>query len=157
MAGVIESTGGAVVVAPATDEAFRLFTAGFGRWWPPEFSWSGAELLADIGMEPEVGGALWEYGPYRLRWDWGRILTWQPGELLEFTWQIGADRVPVPDPTRAGAVRVDFAPHRAGTRVEVVHGGWERHGAGGAAYRDDFAMAWPYALGRYADLAGIAA
>jgi hypothetical protein len=42
------SAGAEVSIAP--DEAFALFTSGFGSWWPREFSWS-QDVLEEIGME----------------------------------------------------------------------------------------------------------
>lgn len=79
----------AVDVPLAQDAAFDLFTRGFSRWWPGEFTWSGEDLLADIGMEPRKDGLLVERGPYGFRADLGRILTWSPPTRLTFLWQIG--------------------------------------------------------------------
>ena len=136
-------------------DAFDLFVDGFARWWPREFSWSGADALEDIGIEPGLGRFLYERGPHGLRLDWGRVVEWEPPRRLGFTWQIGPDRVPVPDPDRATGVVVDFEPAgSASTTVVVVHRGWERHGEAGRRYRDDFRMAWPYALERLAAAAG---
>ncbi|MPY95139.1 MAG: ATPase [Acidimicrobiia bacterium] len=137
----------ALPVPPA--QAFSQFTGRFALWWPAEFSWSGADLLEDIGIEDGEGGFLYERGPHGFRLDWGRVLEWQPPHRLRFTWQIGPDRVPVPDPAHASEVDVAFvAEPGGGTRVEVRHGCWERHGEGAATYREQFAHAWPYALGR---------
>jgi hypothetical protein len=44
---------------------------------------------------------------------------------------------------------VTFTRTDNGTRVDVNHDGWERHGAGALAYRDEFTQAWPMALDRY--------
>ncbi len=139
-------TASTTVEAPP-EAAFDLFTAGFGRWWPPEFSWSGAQGLTAMGMEPGIDGFLYERGPHGLRLDWGRVLEWDPPVRLAFTWQIGPDRVPVPDPALATEVEVRFQPAGHGlTSVEITHRGWERHGDAGAAYRADFSRAWPQAL-----------
>jgi uncharacterized protein YndB with AHSA1/START domain len=131
------------------DAAFELFTTGFERWWPREFSWSGADHLESIGIQPHLGGALFELGPHGLRWDWGRVLAWEPGHRLVFSWQIGPDRVPVPLAEDATEVEATFTETGTGrTSVVVVHRGWERHGEAGAEYREAFAQVWPYALGR---------
>lgn len=146
-----------VVVQAPQESAFSLFTLQFGSWWPPEFSWSGAAKLEGIGMEPRADGFLHEYGPYGLRLDWGRILVWEPPERLVFSWQIGPDRVPVPDPTQATEVEVRFTPTNAGsTHVEVTHSCWDRHGDQAERYREDFSQAWPYALQRLATEANAA-
>src|SRR5690625_2134781 len=47
--------------------AFTIFVHEFSSWWPPEFSWSGANLLVDVGIDARVGGALYEIGPHELR------------------------------------------------------------------------------------------
>lgn len=138
-----------VSVPVAPDEAFREFTENFGQWWPPEFSWSQPELLEMIEMEPVVGGMLHEIGPHGFSIDWGRIIALEPGASLSFLWQIGADRVPIPDPERASIVDVRFTEHDGATTVTVEHHSWERHGQGAADYRNDFEQAWPMALERY--------
>jgi len=51
----------------APDSAFELFTAGFGSWWPPEFSWSQPNLLKSIGMDCRLDGMLSETGTALLR------------------------------------------------------------------------------------------
>lgn len=134
-------------------QAFDLFTMRFGDWWPREFSWSGDDDLQRIGIEPRLDGALYEIGPYGLRWDWGRVIAWEPPGRFEFSWQIAPDRVPVPDPDSASTVTVTFTETDHGTTVGVEHGGWDRHGADGVTYRDNFEQAWPYALARLLDLA----
>lgn len=135
-------------------EAFDLFTTRFADWWPAEFSWSGADRLERIGIEPRLDGALYEIGPHGLRWDWGRVLGWEPPARIAFSWQIGPDRVPVPDAASATEVSVSFSEiEQITTTVGVEHAGWERHGADGDTYRANFEQAWPYALGRLLELA----
>lgn len=143
-----------VDVPLAQEPAFELFTRGLARWWPREFTWSGTDLLLDIGVEPREGGLLFELGPYGFRIDFGRVLTWSPPTRLAFTWQIGPDRLPVPDPARVSEVDVGFQPEGAGTtRVELTHREWDRHGDQAGRYREQMAPAWPYALQRFADAA----
>lgn len=134
---------------------FELFVHDFGSWWPAEFSWSGANLLVDVGIEARIDGALYEIGPYGLRWDFGRVTSLDQPHSLGFTWQIGPDRVPVPDPDQASDVAVSFTPNAdGGCQVTVVHRGWDRHGEQAATYRENFAQAWPYALQRLTEYAG---
>ncbi|MEU4194271.1 hypothetical protein AB0E69_20415 [Kribbella sp. NPDC026611] len=135
-----------VEVGVGPDVAFRLFTDEFGDWWPREFSWSGADLLEDIGL---MAGVLYEVGPNGLQWDWGRVLASEPGRRFRFSWQIGPDRVPIPRTEDATEVEVTFT---AGL-VHVTHRGWERHGDAGADYRNSFTEVWPHALGRFAKYA----
>ncbi|UQA90733.1 SRPBCC domain-containing protein [Streptomyces halobius] len=148
-----ESVQAAVELPLDRPASFELFTSGFDRWWPRDFSWSGPDGLTCIGIECQSEGALYEIGPHGLRWDWGRVLDWSPQSGLVFSWQIGPDRVPIPRVEQATEVAVTFTEQAAGTLVEVHHHGWERHGDLGAGYRQDFTYAWPTAL---AALRGVA-
>lgn len=139
------------VPVPA-ERAFHAFTADFVRWWPAEYTWSGA-VLQWIGMEPHTGGACYELGPEGFRCDFGRVLHWQPPHRLRFSWQIGPTRVPEPDPARASEVEVRFlaeTPDR--TRVELEHRHFSRHGSGAREYRAamDSPQGWDHILHRYA-------
>jgi uncharacterized protein YndB with AHSA1/START domain len=147
----IEPVRGEVVVPVMPAAAFRAFTEGFGRWWPPEYTWAGP-VLETIGMEPGEGGLCFERGPHGFRVDWGRVLAWEPPGRLGFSWQVSPQRQPVPDPDRASVVEVAFAAEGDGaTRVRLEHGGFERHGEGAAGYRDAMASApgWPLLLERF--------
>ncbi|MDY7100305.1 MAG: SRPBCC domain-containing protein [Actinomycetota bacterium] len=138
-----------VTVPVPPDEAFAVFTDGFGTWWPAEFSWSQPELLEAMVMDGRLDGMLTEVGPHGFRIDWGRIIAWDPPRALSFTWQIGPDRTPVPDPEQASRVHVTFEPAGDGTAVRVRHDDWANHGDAGHEYRDGFAQAWPMALAAY--------
>jgi uncharacterized protein YndB with AHSA1/START domain len=142
-----------VVVDASPERAFDVFTEGLGEWWIPEYTWSGPRVLVDIGIEPRKGGLCYEIGPYGFRVDWGRVLTWEAPHRLVFTWQIGPERVPEPDPERASEVEVTFATEGRGTRVELTHRRFERHGEAAQAYRGGMSVGWEQLLGRYADAA----
>lgn len=133
-------------------EAFRRFAEEFGRWWPREYTWGG-DALEVIGIEPRTGGLCSERGPHGFRCDWGRVLAWEPPRRLALAWQISPRREPVPDPARASVVEVRFgADDAGGTLVTLEHSGFQRHGAGAAAYRAGLASpeGWPHILARYA-------
>jgi uncharacterized protein YndB with AHSA1/START domain len=152
MNSAISST---VEVPLSPEQAFELFTEGFGGWWPREFSWS-QDALEEIGMETAKGGFLYEIGPHGFRVDWGRVLEWEPPHRLVFSWQISPARVPEPDPAKASEVQVRFEPTGDGARVELAHSGFERHGDGAAEYAEMMgAQGWPHALQRFAATAGV--
>jgi uncharacterized protein YndB with AHSA1/START domain len=141
-----------LTVAAPIDRAFSAFTEELGAWWPREYTWSG-EALDTIAIEPREGGRCFERGPHGFECDWGRVLVCERPERLVFTWQISPRREPVPDSERAGEVEVRFAPEGdSGTRVELEHRGFERHGEGSADYRDalDSPQGWDFMLERYA-------
>lgn len=139
------------LLAPAAaDQAFAVFTGSLADWWVREYTWSGPEALAELGIEPRAGGMLYEIGPYGFRCDWGRVLTWDPPRRLVFTWQIGPDRVPLPDPARASEVEVLFQPDGPEqTWVEVEHRYFDRHGAAAEGYREALTAGWHELLSRY--------
>ncbi|RIV38882.1 SRPBCC family protein [Micromonospora radicis] len=137
-----------LVPAPAA-EAYEVFTGRLADWWVTEYTWSGPAVLADLGMEPRAGGMLYEIGPYGFRNDWGRVLTWDPPRRLVFTWQISADRAPVPDPAQASEVEVLFTPAGGGTLVEVTHRHFDRHGEAAEGYRQALTAGWHELLSRY--------
>lgn len=147
----IEPIRHAVTVEAPPEDAFAAFTGGMNAWWPRDQSWSG-ELLERIGVEPRAGGFCYEIGPHGMRLDWGRVSRWEPPHRLAFSWQIGPDRRPEPNPGRSSEVDVGFVPDGEGTRVELVHDGWERHGGDAAGYRHAVAQAgtWATMLERYA-------
>ena len=72
------------------------------------------------------------------------------------TWQIAPDRVPQPDPFRASEVEVGFHPTGDGTRVELEHRAFPRHGDAAITYRQAMASpeGWPFILDRYASGTG---
>ncbi len=135
-------------VPPA--DAFTSFTDGMAAWWPHETTWSG-DVLETIGVEPRVGGFCFERGPHGMRLDWGRVTVWEPPHRLMFTWQIGADRTPEPDPTHASEVAVRFEADGDGSHVTFEHRGFGRHAGDTAAYRDGMASdaGWPRILDRF--------
>jgi uncharacterized protein YndB with AHSA1/START domain len=142
----------ASVTVPVSPEvAFAAFTEKFGQWWPAEYTWS-QDVLEEIGIEPGEGGICFERGPHGMRCDWGRVLTWDPPARLRFTWQISPERVPVPDPSKASEVAVRFLAEGTGTRVELQHRCFERHGEAAADYARGMGseQGWPLLLERFA-------
>lgn len=140
-----------VIVAAPAQLAFQVFTERMTDWWVREFTWSGPACLQLIGIEPRPGGMVYELGPHNFRVDWGRILSWQPPQLLVFSWHIAPDRVPQPDPERASEVEVHFHERRDGTLVELEHRHFDRHGPDGAGYWRAMTAGWSELLTRYAE------
>lgn len=69
------------------------------------------------------------------------------------SWQIGPNREPVPDPSRASQVEVTFENIADGTRVSLNHTGFSNHGAGAEQYRKAMLseQGWPLILQRLAE------
>lgn len=138
-------------VPKPVEEAFAVFTRDFADWWPAEYTWS-QDVLQHIAIEPGVDGRCFERGPHGFECDWGRVLVWEPPHRLVFTWQISADRQPVPDPNKAGEIEVRFEAEGATmTRVDFEHRHFRRHREGAAEYKAmlEAPEGWPYILNRY--------
>jgi uncharacterized protein YndB with AHSA1/START domain len=144
-----------LTVPAPVEAAFAAFTDRLGDWWTKEYTWSGPEVLAEIGIEPEPGGMAYEIGPHGFRADWGRVTAWEPPRRLVLSWQIGPDRVPVPDPALASEVEVTFAPDGGATRVSVEHRDFDRHGDAAEGYWEAMTAGWHELLSRYAEVAGV--
>jgi uncharacterized protein YndB with AHSA1/START domain len=142
----------AVTVPVPVEQAFAAFV-DLASWWPREYTWAG-DTLEDIGIAPHrEGGHCFEQGPHGFTCHWGRVLAWDPPTRLVLTWQIGPDRVPEPNPAKASEVEVRLHPTGpSGTRVELEHRDFARHGDAGDSSRQALASpeGWPFILARYA-------
>jgi hypothetical protein len=68
-------------------------------------------------------------------------------------WHISAHRVPEPDPSRTSELELKFVDVEGGTRIELEHRGFSRHGGDWAEYRDFMAseLGWPHILQAFAE------
>jgi len=133
--------------------AFDVFTAGINSWWTREHHVLGGEL-ADIGIEPQVGGRLWQVNDAGATCDWGRVVSWEPPREFTFLWFVGPDWG-IPKPGAPGSrVTVTFTPTDDGTHIDLVHDRLDVHGEGWQIVRDGVAgpEGWPLSLGRYAEV-----
>jgi uncharacterized protein YndB with AHSA1/START domain len=79
------------------------------------------------------------------------VEQWDPPRRLAFTWQC------LLTAEQAQRVEVTFAPAADGTRVELVHTGWEKLGDAAAAKRDSYDKGWGRVFEQcYADYANAA-
>lgn len=132
-----------LVVACSPEHAFRTWTERATAWWPPEHTMSH-EPGAEIVFEPRPGGRVFERTPAGSEFEWGAIVAWEPPSRLAYSWHIATS------PDRATEVEIRFLPEPGGsTRVEIVHGGWERLGAEGQAWRDANHAGWDGVLPAY--------
>lgn len=97
------------------EEAFQLFTEGFGEWWP-----HGEPASREI--EPWEGGRIFERAPSGEEREWGEVTAWDPPGRLEFTWHPDARR------DERQTVSVEFRTEADGTRVTLTHHGWHATG-----------------------------
>lgn len=138
-----------VTVAASPEQAFKVFTADIGRWWPSSHK-IGATAFKSAIIEPRAGGRWFEVGEDGGECQWGNVLAWEPPSRLVLAWRIRADWQF--DPTLLTEVEVKFVPTGdGGTRVELEHRLLENMGdaAEGARSTFDSEHGWPGILERY--------
>jgi uncharacterized protein YndB with AHSA1/START domain len=111
------------------EDAFRLFTEGFAEWWPlASYSITG-DQADKCAIEPWVGGRVYERTRSGEEREWGSVIRWDPPEHLEFTWLPGGPG------DRSQTVDVEFRVEADGTRVTLIHTGWDAAGVPACALR----------------------
>lgn len=132
-----------VTVAASPEHAFELFTAGVAGWWPLRTHSTSKEKAETVVIDPHVGGRFYERTVDGVEHDWGTVTAWEPPSLFACTWHPGND------PAQAQDLEVRFLPESDGTRVELVHTGWERRADGAEAVKD-YEQGWEIVLGTFA-------
>ncbi|GAB2841599.1 SRPBCC family protein [Lentzea nigeriaca] len=115
-----------MLVKASADHAFKVFTEKFVTWWPASHH-IGKAKLRDVVVEPREGGRWYEIGTDGAECEWGEVKAWEPPSRLLLAWHLDGDWDYDPDPARASEVEITFASEGDGTRVELVHRGFERH------------------------------
>lgn len=129
-----------VVVPWRPEAAFRRFTTEIGAWWPLATHSLGGERAVTCRFGEGVGDEIAEEQRDGTRCVWGRILVWEPPARVRFTWHPGEPE------EHAQEVEVRFAPEGEGTRLELIHSGWERRGAKAKSVRRAYNLGWVYVL-----------
>jgi uncharacterized protein YndB with AHSA1/START domain len=125
------------------EAAFKLFTEEIGTWWPLPSHSVGGDEAQNCYFEGRAGGRIYEVMSDGREAEWGRVLTWDPYERVVFQWYPGRT------PDSAQEVSVSFSDFPGGTRVELVHRGWEIRGADAQIDRDEYDMGWDFVLANY--------
>ena len=140
----VEPVRKSVVVARPVAEAFVIFTERMGEWWP----FAGHSVYGDDGtavvFDPREGGAVTEVSRSGERAAWGQLLVWDPPRRFVMTWHPGRGA------ETAQQLEVDFKMVPEGTRVELVHQGWETLLARGVEARNGYDGGWNAVLAGYA-------
>lgn len=134
-------------VGLAPSEAFDLFTARMGAWWPLATHSVGLDRATDVVVEPVVGGNIVETIADGSTSIWGTVETWDPPNSLKFTWHPGTS------PEEATLVEVRFQATESGTTVELIHNGWDRR-SDGAGARAQYDPGWDFVFGLFAEQGG---
>ena len=143
-----------IVVDVSPGRAFELFTTEMTSWWPPAHH-IGSAPIAEIVVEPFVGGRWFTRHEDGTETSTGAVTAWQPPERVAVTWQIGADWRYHDDLVTVVEVRfVELGPDR--TRVELEHRDLDAFGEAAEAMYGTFDSdgAWTATLEAYAAVAG---
>ena len=136
IAPYLEPVRKSVTVQRTPAEAFEIFTARLGTWWPlAQFSIHQADS-ATCGIEPRVGGSIYEVAKNGERCVWGTVLSWDPPRGFSMTWHPGRE------PDTAQEVELRFAAVPGGTRVDLEHRGWEKYGTEAKEAREGYDGGW---------------
>jgi uncharacterized protein YndB with AHSA1/START domain len=139
-----------VTVDAPVAQAFKVFTEGFGRWWPASYS-VGKSALKNAVIEPKAGGRWYEIGEDHSECDWGEVLEWEPPVRVLLAWRIRPDWQF--DPTLLTEVEIRFVALGAdSTRVELEHRRLENMGDAAETARQiyDSEQGWTGLLAAYA-------
>jgi len=135
-----------VTVSWDSEAAFRRFTADFATWWPwRTHSIGGVERVERLVFECKPGGLIFERHKDGRRFQWGKVLEWDPPRRVKFTWH------PSRDEATAQEVELRFHPAGSGTRLELVSSGWEHWGEGANGARRGYDLGWWQVLNIWAD------
>ena len=127
-----------VHVSVPVERAFEVFTVGWLDWWPmATHSVGNGEGSADW----RVGGTVSELVDGK-RHEWADILDYDPPHGLTLRWRVSPGKP-------ATELRLRFVPDGDGTRVELVHSGWESYPDGGGGESSGYSSGWETVLGHY--------
>lgn len=133
------------------EHAFRTWTDGIATWWPADHTITAADGL-QVVLEGRTGGRIFERTSDGVEHEWGEVTIWEPPTRLGYLWHLRRDRADATD------VEIRFVDRGDGaTRVEIVHGGWERLGAEGETWRDRNHGGWATLLPHFIERAGASA
>lgn len=124
-----------ITVKVSVERAFNVFTEGFDNWWPRSHSISQSPMERAV-IETFVGGRCFQRSVDGSECDWGRVILWEPPHRFVLAWQLNAEWQYDPDMAKASEVEVRFtAEPGGGTRVDLEHRHFDRHGARGVDIR----------------------
>lgn len=136
-----------VVVRCNVERAFDLYTQGMDTWWPLETHSRQGEVdgakVERIEFPTEAGRPILEHLSSGDALSWGEVLEYERPHRVLIAWKPNANPNP---PTE---LEITFTPEGEGTRVELVHRGWERLGPLAEEGRAGYDEGWELVLGRF--------
>ncbi len=124
-----------VTIKASVDHAFRVFTEGFDSWWPRSHHIGKSPMTRGV-IEGRTNGRCYSEQEDGTECDWGTVLVWDPPKRLVLAWQITPQWGYEADLDKSSEVDIRFTPVDGGTRVDLEHRHFERHGEGGPSMKD---------------------
>jgi len=125
-----------ITVRCTPERAFSVFTTGLARWWPLATHSLSQARATGCGIDPLVGGQVYEVGDDGERISWGWVLEWEPPRRFVLAWHPGGT------PEQAQEVELRFTAVPDGTKVDLEHRQWEKLGELAAAAREGYNAGW---------------
>ncbi|MFQ1701590.1 SRPBCC domain-containing protein [Loktanella agnita] len=125
-------------------DAFALFTRDIATWWPGDSPAGREKRPKNIRFDDHKDGTISEIMADGSQQIWGRILAYDPGSYLAFTWFPGRSE------DDATIVTVTFTGTPEGTRCVLNCGGYEILGHVTDAISTSYLKSWDLTLGCYA-------
>ena len=122
---------------PAT--AFNLFVNHVGDWWPlatNSVSGMSGKVARQVTIEPRAGGKMYETMHDGTLADWAVVKTFEQDRKIVLGWYV------MSPPEKATEVDITFASIGDGTRVTLVHSGWEVLAEDAQQRRDSYNNGW---------------
>lgn len=143
-----------VQIHRSQDQAFRLFTAGMGDWWPLGRCHFGLAPAVTIVMEPKAGGRWYERGDDGSEAPWGETLVFEPSRRVVLGWRVDSDWTY--DPAVRSEIEVNFvAQGPSDCLIRLEHRSLEQMGPDAARLQRTFDSedGWSDLLRRYVEAA----
>lgn len=122
-------------------EAFRLFTAEMGTWWPLATHSIGGDQAVGVRFEEREGGRVVELTNSGVEYAWADVLAWDPPRRLVLSWH------PTVEIVAASTIEVAFEAVGGDTLMRLEHRDWEAFGEGlGAELRAGYDPGWDVVL-----------
>jgi uncharacterized protein YndB with AHSA1/START domain len=138
-----------VTVKVPIEQAFDVFTRRIHTWWPlaTHSIRAGRDEQApeELHLELREGGRLYEKTGEE-EGSWGTVLAYDPPWRIVLEWHVNPKNPPT-------EIEVTFTPDGEGTRVDLVHSGWERFASDGGETRASYAgeNGWTAVLALFAE------
>jgi uncharacterized protein YndB with AHSA1/START domain len=136
-----------VTVSRPVEEAFRIFTEEIAEWWPYGTHSVEQENVDTVILECRPGGRFYERAKDGTEHSWGTVLSWDPPRRVVYSWHPGRGE------ETAQEVEIAFTAVADGTRVELLHTGWEVLGDRMAEVVASYDTGWDTVLGHFAKAA----